>query len=167
MRNLIKPPNLTQRGAIAVEFAILLVPLLMIVFGITEFGRAIYEYNTLTKATRDAARFLTTRSPGDAAAHTAAKNMVVYGSATVVQGQELLPGLTTEMVSICDSVLPSACPGEGHTAVITGAGAINLVTVNVGGVGAKPYAFNFLAPYVSASPSINFGRIHTTMQQII
>lgn len=160
------PSHLIQRGAIAVEFAILLVPLLMIVFGITEFGRAIYEYNTLTKATRDAARFLTTRSPGDAAAHTAAKNMVVYGSATAT-GQPLLSGLTTEMVSICDKVAATACPGEAHISVITGAGAINLVTVNVGGVGAKPYTFSFLAPYVSASPSINFGRIHTTMEQII
>jgi Flp pilus assembly protein TadG len=166
MRNLRKPSNLTQRGAIAVEFAVLLVPLLMIAFGIAEFGRAIYQYNTLAKATRDAARFLTTRSPGDAAAHTAAKNMVVYGSATVTS-RALLPGLTTTMVSICDSVVATACPGEAHTAVITGAGAINLVTVNVGGVNAIPYVFNFLTPYVSATPSINFGRIHVTMQQII
>lgn len=163
-----KPSGQIQRGAISVEFAILLVPLLMIAFGITEFGRAIYHYNILTKAVRDAARYLTTQSPGDTAAQAAAKNLVVYGTTTVAD-QPLLPGLNVNMVKICDKLDATACPGEQHSTVATGAGtgAINLVTVNVGGVGALPYTFNFLAPYVSPSPSINFGRIHITMQQII
>ncbi len=150
------------------EMAILLVPLLMIAFGITEFGRAIYQYDTLVKAVRDGARYLTTVSPGDETAQTAARNMVVYGNAAG-SGQPLLPGLTLSMVSVCDRLNASACPGELHNAVPTGSGAINLVTVNLGG-GAPygtAYAFNFLAPYVSASPSINFGRIHITMQQVI
>lgn len=161
-----KPSSQAQHGAITVEFAILLVPMLMIAFGITEFGRAIYHYNTLTKSVRDAARYLTTQSPGNVAAHAAARNMVVYGSATV-QDQPLLPELSTEMVTICDSVEASACPGEPHSTVPTGTGSINLVTVNVGGAAATPYTFTFLAPYVSASPSINFSRIRITMQQII
>lgn len=162
------PSSPAQRGAVTVEFAILLVPLLMIAFGITEFGRAVYHYNILTKSVRDAARYLTAQSPGDIAAQTAAKNLVVYGTTTVT-GQPLLPGLNTNMVKICDSAEASACPGELHGAVSTGTGtgSINLVTVNVGGAGALPYTFNFLAPYVSSSPSINFSRIHITMQQII
>lgn len=163
-----KPSSQNQRGAVTVEFAILLVPLLMIAFGITEFGRAIYHYNNLTKSARNAARYLTSQVPGNTAAQVAAKNMVVYGSATVTN-QPLLPGLNTNMVTICDSVEASACPGELHSTVPTGTGtgSVNLVTVNVGGTGALPYTFSFLAPYVSPSPSINFGRIHITMQQVI
>jgi len=53
--------NLTlvkQRGAAAVEFALLLILLLMIVAGVIEFGRTFWYYDALTKATRDGARFL-------------------------------------------------------------------------------------------------------------
>jgi hypothetical protein len=54
-----------QKGVAAVEFAILLPLLLLIVFGITEFGRALYAYNTLVKATRDAARYYAIQQPGN------------------------------------------------------------------------------------------------------
>lgn len=47
-----------QRGAAVVEFALLLILLLMIVAGIVEFGRTFWYYDALTKATRDGARFL-------------------------------------------------------------------------------------------------------------
>lgn len=47
-------------GAAAVEFALLLVLLLMIVAGAIEFGRTFWYYDALTKATRDGARFLST-----------------------------------------------------------------------------------------------------------
>lgn len=64
MMNTIRPNirnNLTlarQRGAAVVEFALLLILLLMIVAGIVEFGRTFWYYDALTKATRDGARFL-------------------------------------------------------------------------------------------------------------
>jgi Flp pilus assembly protein TadG len=47
-----------QRGVAAVEFALLIILLLMIVAGVIEFGRTFWYYDALTKATRDAARFL-------------------------------------------------------------------------------------------------------------
>ncbi len=47
-----------QRGAAAVEFALVLVLLLAVVAGIVEFGRTFWYYDALTKATRDGARFL-------------------------------------------------------------------------------------------------------------
>lgn len=46
------------RGVAAVEFALLLILLLMIVAGIIEFGRTFWYYDALTKATRDGVRFL-------------------------------------------------------------------------------------------------------------
>ncbi len=46
-----------QKGAAAVEFAIVLVLLLMLVFGIIEFGLLLYDKAILTNASREGARF--------------------------------------------------------------------------------------------------------------
>ena len=46
------------RGGVTVEFALLLIPLLFIVFGVAEYGRALYQYNTLVKAVRDSVRYI-------------------------------------------------------------------------------------------------------------
>jgi Flp pilus assembly protein TadG len=151
-----------QRGVAAVELAILLVPLLTILFGITEFGRAMYEYNTIAKAARDAARLLSTQTPTDpdyAALLNNATCTAVYGNAGCT-GTPLLPNLATSMVSVCD---PIACPGT-HAGVATGTGVINLVTVTIGGANA-PYAFNSLAPF--GAPSFNFGAVRVTMRQVL
>ena len=48
----------SDRGAAAVEFALLLPLLLLIVFGIVDFGRAINAQITLTQAAREGARAL-------------------------------------------------------------------------------------------------------------
>lgn len=45
-----------ERGAAAVEFAFILIPLLLLVFGIFEFGRVYMTQLTLTNAARDAVR---------------------------------------------------------------------------------------------------------------
>lgn len=47
-----------QKGVAAVEFALVIILLLIIVAGVIEFGRAFWYYNALTKATRDGARFM-------------------------------------------------------------------------------------------------------------
>jgi Flp pilus assembly protein TadG len=144
-----------QRGMAAVELAILLIPLVLLAFGITEFGRAIYQYNTLTKATRDATRFLSGQGPGDPADITPAQCLAVYGNKDC-QGIPLAPNLTTAMVSICDSV---SCPALYQNQP-TGSGVINLVSVTITG-----YPFTSLVPFVV--PSMTFGAISTTMRQVL
>lgn len=144
-----------QRGMAAVELAILLIPLVLLAFGITEFGRAIYQYNTLTKATRDATRFLSGQGPGDPNDITAAQNLTVFGK-KVNTGSPLVPNLTTAMVSVCDSI---SCAGT-HQNQTTGSGVINLVTVTVTG-----YPFTSLVPFVV--PGMTFGPISTTMRQVL
>lgn len=49
-----------ERGAAAVEFAIVISLLVLIVGGIIEFGRVFWYLDALTKATRDGARYLST-----------------------------------------------------------------------------------------------------------
>jgi len=46
----------SQKGAAAVEFAIVLVPLILITFGIIEFGTYLYNQQIITNASREGAR---------------------------------------------------------------------------------------------------------------
>lgn len=142
-----------MRGVAAVEFGILLIPLVMLGFGITEFGRAIYSYNTLAKAVRDAARHLTSKTPGDPVEHTIAKCLAVHGSPDC-SGAALAPGLNTGMVQTCDTIL--SCTGVENT-VTTGTGTINTVTVRISG-----YPYNSVVEYVM--PDITFNNIAVTMR---
>ena len=47
----------SERGVAAVEFALVLLPLLLIVFGIIAFGRAYGAYESYVSAAREGARF--------------------------------------------------------------------------------------------------------------
>lgn len=67
-----------QRGVALVEFALLFPFLLVLTFATTEFGRALYEYQGVTKSVRAAARYLTTQNPDTH--QTEASNLIVYGS---------------------------------------------------------------------------------------
>lgn len=149
-RSLIK-----QKGVAAVEMGIMLIPLVTLVFGITELGRAFYQYNSIAKATRDAARFLSGQGPGDANDISTARCLAVYGNGTC-SGSPLVPGLTVSQVSVCDS---SNCAAT-HAAQTTGSGVINLVTVSVVG-----YSFTSVVPFVV--PNLTFNEIGTTMRQVL
>ena len=138
------------RGAAAVELGLLMVPMLVLTFGVTEYGRAIYTYNAIDKSTRDAARHMTSPNPNRAAE---AVNLAVYGNIAGT-GAPLAPGLAAGNVVICD---PIACPGT-HAGVATGSGVINLVTVGI-----NNYVYNSIVTYV-APATLNFANISTTMR---
>ena len=123
-------PRKRQRGVAAVEFGILIIPLTLMLFGLTEYGRAIYQYNTLVKATRDATRYLSTVAPGNGL--TQARCLARHGN-TACSGPVLVPGLEEgeAVVDICDASVP-ACAAT-HALVPTGSGAVNLVTVTISG----------------------------------
>lgn len=87
-----------QRGVALVELALVLPLLLVMTFVVTEFGRAIYQYNIITKGVRDAVRYLTTQTPNSGASITAAQNLVVYGT-TTAGTTPLARGLATSMVT--------------------------------------------------------------------
>lgn len=144
-----------QRGIAAVELGLLIGPLLLLTLGVTEFGRAFYQYNALAKATRDATRFLSGQGPGEPSDVTTAQCLATHGNKSCT-GAVLVPGLTTAMVSVCDSI---SCPGN-HQNQATGSGVINLVTVTITG-----YPFTSIVPLVI--PDITFGSISTTMRQVL
>jgi Flp pilus assembly protein TadG len=146
----------TQRGVAAVELAIVIIPMLIMGFGMTEYGRAVYEYNNLAKNVRDAARYLSEQAPGNATAISNAKNLAVYGN-TAGTGSALVADLTTAMVSVCDRI---SCPASNNLQP-TGRGVVNLVTVTVSG-----YSFTPLVTYVMPG-NITFGPISATMVQVL
>jgi hypothetical protein len=78
-----------QRGIAVVELAIVAPFFLLLLLGITELGRALFQYNTLTKSVRDGARYYSSSvfSGNDIAG---AVHLVQYGQ--TVGGSPLLPG---------------------------------------------------------------------------
>lgn len=84
-----------QNGVALVEFALVLPFLLLLSMLTFEFGRAIWEYNTLTKSVRDAARYLAIQTPGTKI--TQARNLMVYGNLGG-SGSPLVRGLSTSNV---------------------------------------------------------------------
>ncbi|MFP3504786.1 TadE/TadG family type IV pilus assembly protein [Burkholderia sp. SIMBA_062] len=166
-----------MRGVAAVEFALVLMPMIVLATGVAEFGRAIYQYETLTKATRNAARYLSVFLPNDSAYPLAAAQcLVVYGSTTCGSaGTELVPGLTTSMVIVCDATHSTDCgdasdPSQfanlptydstNNAASGTATGSINLVEVKV-----KGYQYQPIPAYPGLS-SITFGNVVTVMRQV-
>ena len=66
----------TERGATLLEFAIGATVFLTVMFGVLEFGRALWVHNALTDAARRGARYAVLHASTDPAS---VKNVVVYG----------------------------------------------------------------------------------------
>lgn len=145
------------------EMAIILLPMLILCFGITELGRALYQYNGLVKATRGAARYLSQQNlASPPAGQTAegirlnARSLALCGAFDCAERGPLVPNLALSMISVCDPVL---CP-DTHANVSTGEGTTSLVSVLIGG-GESTYAFSSLVPWVV--PDIDFSPVRITM----
>jgi Flp pilus assembly protein TadG len=163
------------RGVATVEFALVLIPLVMLVAGVAEFGRAIYQYEALTKSTRNAARYLSEFLPTDAAYPTyksEALCLAVYGN-TDCTGTALVAGLTTDIVVVCDSTSPCTGPSDPpQFANVTtydspnGAnsgtpvGTINLVEVKIAG-----FPYSPVMPFFNLA-GMRFNDILTVMRQV-
>lgn len=81
-------------GLTTVEFAIISTVLFMVLFGVIEFGRALFVVNTLTEAARRGARMATVCPIGDPAPANAAVFSSGSGASAVISG------LTTANVQI-------------------------------------------------------------------
>jgi len=152
-----------QRGVAVVELALIIGPMLIAVFGITELGRALYQYNALVKATRGAVRYLAQQDLANlsAADRTAVYNktiaLAVCGESTCTGKQPLAAGLSTAQVSLCDYLTCATT----HKSVLTGQGSVDLVSVMIGAADAQPYRFTSMVPWVVSD--LAFSTIKTTM----
>lgn len=143
-----------QRGVAAIEMAIMLLFLIPLVFGITEVGRAFYQYDAITKSASAGARYLSTQAPGDPNAIAAATCLVVYAN-TGCTGNPVVPGLAAQLVTVCDR---SSCAQDNL--LQTGFGVVNLVTVTVTG-------FQFVSDVPGVAGNVTFGPISATFEQVM
>ena len=172
-----RPSPKRMRGAAMVEFAIVVAPLLLLALGVAEFGRALYQYEALTKSTRDAARFLSTYLSTDPAYPIAsAQCLAVYGDAACPTGSgtPLVDGLTTSMIVVCDASHTTDCQDasdptqfasvatyDTNNGASNGAptGSVNLVEVKI-----KGYQYTPIETFFNLQGLI-FGNIFTVMRQ--
>ena len=68
-----------QRGALVVEFALVLVILLLLVFGLIELGRVMFKWNSAVEATRIGARTAAIVAVNDDASVLSMMNTVMAG----------------------------------------------------------------------------------------
>lgn len=145
------PLKTKQTGVALVEFALILPLLLLLTFITTEYGRALYQYNTLTKSVRDAARYLSTQNPGDTTKYAIAKNLVVYGNPSG-SGSPIVIGLTTALVP--DPVWQS----------VGAAPVINVVTIRISGYTFTPL---FASVFGVSFGNISYADISATMRSAL
>ncbi|KAE8765550.1 TadE/TadG family type IV pilus assembly protein [Georgenia thermotolerans] len=90
-----------DRGASAVEFALVIPMLVLLVFGIVELGRAYQVQTTLSAAAREGARSVALGKPTEAAG--AIKN---FDSTIAIADSEI-------------TISPTSCPSPGATPAVT------------------------------------------------
>jgi Flp pilus assembly protein TadG len=148
-----------QSGVAAVEMALLLPILLLLAFGLTELGRAVYQYNALTKAVRDGARHLSQFAPGDAVSIAEAKRLVLCATPNTTDSacanNPLVPGMSLGYIRVYDRTTD-----PGYNLQETGRGTVNLVRVEVSG-----FPFRSVVPAII--PSVTFAPINATMVQVL
>lgn len=141
---MIPRPN-RQKGVAAVEFGLLLSLLVAIAFGGTELGRALYQYNTLAKSTRQAVRVMSLNA-GTANEGTA-RCMAVYAKPVCSnKDTPVVEGLTTDQVHFVYDTASN--------------GAVNLPVVRV-----EIREFQFVSLMSWVIPDITFGPIGNSMRQ--
>lgn len=170
-------PVRAVRGALAVEFALLAVPFILMTIAVVDYARAMFTYNELVKATREGARLLSvfyapssSSDPNYATyqnAKTTAKNRTVYGTNTAGT-TPIVPGLTTAMVEICDRANSSACTGQSFANVpaVDDAGGNQTGTIDLVRVQIHGYQFKSIFPAATKwVTKVSFEDIGTTMRQ--
>lgn len=116
--------NKHERGAAAVEFALLVPFLIMIVLGIVEFGRAYNAQVTLTNAAREGTRTMAiekSQEKARAAARNAASHLspavvdgnVAFSATNCPSGEQMTVTITYHLATITGIAGPFTMIGKG------------------------------------------------------
>lgn len=143
-----------QRGVALIELALTIPLMIMLSMIVIEFGRALYEYNTVTKSVRDAVRYLTVQlPPAPTTCPSAATNLVQYGRINPQSTDKpLAPGLASATVS-CNWLTSGTYPLVSTT-----------VTVTVTGYRFTSMVSNVFGLQLFTNGGITFGNIAATMR---
>lgn len=124
-----------QRGTTTVEFAIIGTLFMIVLFGVIEFGRLLFTWNTLTEATRRGARVAVVCPVGD----DAPKNIAIFNSAGTSANSPILPGLSPANVAV-------AYLNENGVEVPNPTDPANFLLIRYVRVGIINYTHNLLIP---------------------
>jgi Flp pilus assembly protein TadG len=127
-----------QRGSSLPETVIVMSVLLALMFGIIDFGRALYTYGFVTTIAREGARWASVRGSSCALLDHCPANSGTTDIETYVQG--LSEGATTASSLTATLSFPS-CPAGVSSTPTNKPGCNAMVTVS--------YPFTFIAPFVS------------------
>jgi Flp pilus assembly protein TadG len=136
-------PRSALRGSTLTEFAFLLPLLLTVMFGVIDFGRALYTYHFVSHAAREASRWASVRGnqcdaglPGCKADQTKVQD---YVASIVPPGIDATPSsLSVTAAWIQPPWNPTSCAGDTHNA-----GCAVQVQVS--------YNFKFILPFLPKS----------------
>jgi Flp pilus assembly protein TadG len=124
-----------ESGAAAVEFALVVPLLLLLVLGMVNFGRAYNAQITLTQAAREGVRGLALQLPGyDAVARTKAAAAPQYQSMTVTQSACAASPAPTDDAEVDASVSITIIPGLNALMAHFGGSGPGSITVHGKGV---------------------------------
>jgi Flp pilus assembly protein TadG len=102
----------TEKGAAAVEFALVVPILLLLLLGIVEFGRIYNAQMQLTAASRDGARVMSINGiPSQAVADAKA--------ATIASAGALHPDISSDQIAVSVSPSSTGVCAPGSTATVT------------------------------------------------
>lgn len=149
-----------QAGSALVEFAFVMIVMLLIVAGVLAFGRAFWYADALTKSTRDGARLLSSWpivvAADTTSGVTAAKNIAM----SIANAANLSPQLVASDVSV-------QCAYSAFTFVAC-SGATKPVNIRVSITGNSGTGFSVNLgewfPFISTSGLIDYGSVSLSPQ---
>ncbi|HET6962465.1 MAG TPA: TadE/TadG family type IV pilus assembly protein [Terriglobia bacterium] len=138
----------TQKGQSLVEMALVCLIFFFLLFGILEFARALWTYNTIVQSTRQAARWavVNVANAADTTDINRARNIVIYGYPDVGSGTPLVPGLDTATVTVQIQPLQTDFSGTAVSEKIS--------------VSVSNYQFQFIVPI---APTLTIPAFETTL----
>src|SRR5574340_1843168 len=120
MKRILLPSRKHQRGAAAVEFALVAIVFFMLLIGIVEMGRVLFTWNATAEATRYGARVAVVCPPND--------------PAILTRMQKIMPALKDENVLVCYSDKFTGATGSGACLSTCSVSTCKQVSVGIQGV---------------------------------
>jgi len=130
----------TEKGTTLFEFAIVITLLLMLMFGIVDFARALYAYHFVANAAREASRYASVRSGFNTANCAALSGCPATTTTVTTYVQGLATGIGISNPGQINAAVTVQNPPGGSNCTTPQPGCVAQVTVS--------YPFSFIMPFL-------------------
>ncbi len=158
-----------KSGATLVEFAIICILFLAVIFGISAFGHALYAYHFVSHVAKEASRYAAVRGStcgGDASCVAANSATGMAGPTTVADIQQFVVNAAPPGIDATQITTTVPCGVAGTAMCAASPVAVCNATVNAPGCTVQiqvSYSFSFLFPLVRSGPLT----VSSTSQMVI